>query len=171
MINILDKLPGLETVPTTEVEEDPAQAKKDRIAFHRTSVRNGPANFKTVTTGQRRRAMVRATQSMQRKGYRSQVKAYFAAQREAASLRHRLQAVGLLPYRAEVNLPQYRVFRASVDLIQAFAEAQPGEQVEVTEAVVRQAFETALNRYLKLVGQQPTTLPEEYDLPVGLAAG
>lgn len=149
-------------------EEIAADEKRERIRFHREKVRNGPVKFSQPTSGQQRRAMVRATNSMQRKGYRRQVKAYFAAQRELMSLRPRLQAAGILPI--TVALPAARTYSAIVDLISSFAEPDENGQVEVTEVVVRDALRSALNRYQTLTGQELTALPEGYELPVAVAA-
>ena len=78
-------------------EEQAAQEKADRIAFHRTQVRNGPVSFKYLSAGQQRRAAERAQKSAIRKNFKREVKNYHERQRVAAILRPHLQALGLVP--------------------------------------------------------------------------
>lgn len=102
-MNILSKLmPFLnkpeESEDSLTPEEIAAQEKRERIAFHREKVRNGPVSFKYQTAGQQRRAVERAKQREAKKGYRREVKNYFDRRQVAAILRPHLQAVGLIPF-------------------------------------------------------------------------
>lgn len=158
----------LPQVPLTEFEEN--EAKKARIKFHREHVRNGPVKFNPPTNGQLRRAEERALRTQTRKTRRRQVRAYLADQREGAVLRSKLQAVGLLSYVQRSRKLDPRIgYEATVWLVQRFASddlADEQGRVEVTEQVVRDAFQSALNRWESIVGLPTSQIAEEYALPV-----
>lgn len=88
-MNIFSHLFPKDADPAVEMTADElrAAAKAERIEFHRTSVRNGPVNFKTRTAGQERRAAQRALDRKSKKARKAQVKAYFRDQRINAMVR------------------------------------------------------------------------------------
>lgn len=100
-MNIFSKLPFLGKVDDTETEltpeEQEAQAKAERIEFHRTQVRNGPVSFRSISAGQQRRAQQRAEKSAIRKNFKREVKQYHDRQHVAMILRPHLQALSLVP--------------------------------------------------------------------------
>lgn len=106
MFDIFSKLPLIgskahedaEAALGLSADEIREQAKADRIEFHRTKVRNGPANFKFMTNGQARRAQRRELDRQRRKAWRAEKGSYFERQRTAAILRAHLQVVGLIPF-------------------------------------------------------------------------
>ena len=100
-MNIISNLPGLKKLTggdamTTESEVGEPEAKKARIDFHRRSVRNGPVNLKSLTSGQVKRASKRALDRKTKNARRRQIRQYLADQREAATLRGHLQAAGVI---------------------------------------------------------------------------
>lgn len=169
-MNILSKLPGLHDDTTAPEEIDEAQAKKDRIAFHRDHVRNGPANFKTISSGQQRRAKERALKTHTRKARRRQIRTYLAEQREAATILGHLQAVGAVSYASvDFGLSQRAVVRSMAWIIQNFVEAEEGSTVEVTREVIVQSLTSALNRWQRLTGQPVSPLSPAYVIPFALS--
>lgn len=176
-MNILSKLPLINSAADVDKfvdslsEADELEGKKERIAFHRAKVRNGPVKYSTPTTGQIRRAQKRALNTTSRKAFRRQVRQYFADQREAAAIRGQLQAAGVLAYaspsRRAIPLASYK---AIVWIIQRFAEGDDKGKVEVTEQVVRDSLQAALNRYQGIMGLEPTPLSPAYVLPVAVTA-
>lgn len=93
MFNIFEKL-----ARSQDTVSDEEQARRDRIEFHRTSVRNGPVSWKTQTNGQVKRGRKRAAARQQKKAYRTEVRNHFARLRQAAIVRTHLQVVGLIPF-------------------------------------------------------------------------
>lgn len=171
-MNILEKLPFVHDDNETESPEDvAAREKAERIQFHRESVRNGPVKFKSPTTGQQRRFRDRATKSLIRKNRRRQVRAYFAEQREAAQIRTHLQFVGVVAFaNPDTPIRSEQIVASAIWLVRHFAQADAGDTVEVTETVVREAFQAALTRWGQIVGVPGLTVPEDYVLPVRLSA-
>lgn len=173
-MNILDKLPFLSTTTEEEVTEiDEAQAKKDRIAFHRSHVKNGPASFKTLTSGQVRRAEKRMLAGSTKRARRAQIRQFHADQREAATLRGHLQAASVISYADPTRVASSQAALASIVwIIQRFAEEQYADEtgrIEVTMEVITGALTGALNRWQRLVGDPVTPLSPAYRLPVSLA--
>lgn len=169
-MNILSKLPFI-SEPKSDLtpEEIELEDKKARIQFHREKVRNGPAKFSSPTSGQIRRAKDRDIKSGMKKTRRRQVRAFLAAQAEAATIRGHLQAASVLAYGNPLHMATPTQARASVIwLTERFAEAE-GEIVVTTELVV-DALTAALNRYQTLTGQPTTPLSPAYVLPVRVAA-
>lgn len=155
---------------TRSPEEIEAQEKQDRIDYHRSQVRNGPVSYKTPTNGQLRRHKARGIKSRMKKTRRRQISAFFASQYEAGLLRSHLQSVGLVAYATRGYRPSpNQVYHSAIWLVKRFADAE-GSQVEVTEEVVRDAFQSALSRWASLVGLNDVRLPEDYVLPVRTAA-
>lgn len=97
--HLSDKLLGskADEAPELTKEEQEAQAKAERIEFHRTQVRNGPTTFRYLSAGQQRRAKERAEKSAIRKNFKREVRSYHERQRVAAILRPHLQTLGLIP--------------------------------------------------------------------------
>lgn len=172
-MNILDKLPFLNSDPKTEADQAAleAEAKAERIKFHRTQVRNGPVKFKAPTTGQIKRAQRRALAAEGRKGRRRQVRAYIRQQQEAATIRGHLQGAGVVAYAGDTftTTPE-RALQSIVWIVQRFAEGDENGVVEVTEENVRLALTRALNRWQAIVGHPQTKLSPAYVLPVALSA-
>ena len=173
--NLLSKLPFLgegkadRDLTPEEIEEAEAQAKRDRIAFHRDHVRNGPAKFKQMTTGQERRARHRSLDSMTRKGRRRQIRQYHADMREAATLRGHLQAAGVVRYASEFHAPDFAIMRSIIWIVRHFAEGDENGRIEVTHEVVIDAIEKAWQRWCRLTGQPVVPLSPAYRLPVAVA--
>lgn len=171
MENLFSKLPFLKSDKAEEVAEvDEAQAKKDRIAFHRDHVRNGPTNFKHVTGGQVKRAKVRALARETKKARRAAIRQYHADQREGATLRGHLQAAGVLPYFGDHTATGAQAL-ASVEWIIARYAPAPADGsgvVEVNSKVVVDSLTAALNRWQVIVGYPQTKLSPSYVLPVAL---
>lgn len=175
LTSIFKNMPLLGEDKADEVDPEVAEvaAKKERIDFHRRSVRNGPVAFKTVTNGQLRRAKVRELRRNAKRARRAQVRDYFAAQREGATIRGHLESVGLMQEifdrpAWEINI--FSAYRSSLWLIKHFAPVEAGTNVEVTEDLVRSSFRAALNRWQVIVGLPATDLPTSYELPVSVAA-
>lgn len=172
-MNILSKLPFMNQTEEEAAEIDEAQAKKDRIAFHRDHVRNGPSNFKTVTNGQVKRAKVRALKAETKKARRRQVRAYLANQRQAATVRGHLQAAGVLPFFTEdYTATPEQALRSIMWIVARFAPAQANGsgEVEVTNGLVAEALTAALNFWQDAVGYPRTKLSPAYVLPVSVQA-
>lgn len=169
-MNILSRLPFLNSQASDKVDAEAAeiQAKADRVKFHRESVRNGPVNFKTLSSGQLRRAAVRATKSEQRKARRKQVRGYFANEREAATLRGHLQHVGIVPFVSDNITISYDAAEASLAWLCA-RYVRTTKQPIVNEGDLVKVLTSALNRYQRLTGAQVTPLPSSYQL-AGLTA-
>lgn len=153
MIDFLSKqLPALDG--DTDVEVDEAQAKRERIAFHRDHVRNGPVKFPHVTSGQIRRAKARDLASRAKKARRKQVQNYFAAQREYATLRGHLQAVGVLPYALRKGkISEVSLLRSARWIVQNFGS------VELSESeILKDAIQKAYDRFCVLTGQETSAV-------------
>lgn len=153
--NLLSSLPFLNNDQSEEIDE--AQAKRDRIAFHRDHVRNGPTKFKTVSNGQVRRAKTRELNGRAKKARRHQVRTYFANLREHAVLRGQLQAVGVLPYHestpdsAKVGLDG--AVRATRAIVQRF-----GDITDSDDILVRNALQKAYDRFCVLSGVEASEI-------------
>lgn len=157
-MNIFSKLPGLisdhqnDAVDSTLTEEE---AKKERIAFHRAKVRNGPIDYKYPTNGQLRRLEERRRERKAKVARRRQVRAFFKSEREAAVLRGHLQAAGVLPYSSSKVKRDPLTITNSVEwLIQRFS-TRTGllSEKEITDALT-----AALNRWQHLTNQALTSL-------------
>lgn len=172
--NILSKLPGLksdaEEVEPVLSDED---LKAERIAFHRDRVHNGPVKFSAPTSGQIRRAQHRDLARKTKKARRRQVNAHFGAMQEIAILRGHLQAVGIILYRSHHKPGAGDVINSMTWIIRRFADAKRADEtggVVVTEDVVRESLQAALNRYQHLTRQDQTALSPAYELPVAVSA-
>lgn len=166
-LNPFSFLPSLNTEP----EIDEAQAKADRIKFHREHVRNGPTSFKSTTNGQIRRAKARDIQRGMKKTRRRQVQTYLAAEREAAVLRAHLQHIGLVPFGSDHRPHPQMVLASATWIIRHFAEDQSGTgKVEVTPELVNEAVRSAYARWGDIIGVPSLRVPADYELPVGFAA-
>lgn len=158
--NLLSKLPLLKDQDARDLDDDEeAEAKRERIQFHRDHVRNGPVKFNPPTSGQLRRERQRAVARSTKKARRKQVRDYFDGLRESSRLRAKLQSAGVIPF----ALPETEVSdRARQDaivwIVERFAQGEGGQQIEVTETVVRDALQLALNRWQKLNGLPETEL-------------
>jgi hypothetical protein len=173
-VNLLEKLPFLSEPKADDAALDEAEAKKARIKFHRTSVRNGPVKYKEPTSGQIRRERERFVKSKTRKARKAQVRRYFEDRAEAATILGHLQAAGVIAYGNPEHRATPKQARDSVIWItQRFADdsiADEDGNVEVTELVVVNALTSALNRYQGFHGLPITSLSPAYVLPVRLAA-
>ena len=92
--------------------EREAQAKRERIEFHRARVRNGPAQFARGMHPARRKRI--DARSHQRKARDRRVRTFLHNQMGLAVLRGQLQAVGALPYADHSFRPSQGVVEASV---------------------------------------------------------
>ena len=172
--DILSKLPGLKSDDgDAEVVLSDEDLRAERIAFHRDRVRNGPVKFSAPTSGQIRRAQVRELARKTKKARRRQVKGHFGAVREIATLRGHLQAVGIILYPGHHKPGQGDVIASMTWIIQRFADSKRADEtggVIVTEDVVRESLQAALNRYQHLTRQEQTSLSPAYELPVAVSA-
>jgi hypothetical protein len=179
-VNLFSKLPFLKSDDAEQAEVDETQARKDRIKFHRDHVRNGPSNFKTLTSGQIRRAQRRELNGRTKKARRAQVQNYFATQRLAATVRAHLQHAGVLPFVNENHvLDLHKQVVSAAWIVQRFGTEI---EVEVTDddgetRVVKtgeMSFQkhdvlTALDAACKFVGQasgKALSVPADYEVPV-----
>ena len=156
MIDMLN-LPSLGEIESADPEVDEAQAKKDRIAFHRERVRNGPVSFKQVTNGQIRRARLRELQGRTLKARRAQVRDFLSRSREVANLRGHLQAIGVLEYVTDYQPSEEARFRSARALVGRFGDMSLAED---GDALLRDAIQKAYDRYATLTGQE--TSPVEF---------
>lgn len=169
-MNILDKIPSI-VGSKDEPEMTEAEAKSERMRFHREKVRNGPASFRTMSNGQIRRAQKRMEASRVRKARRRQIRSYLTQQNEAAALRGNLQAAGVIAYVHEgTTMAPEAALQSIVWIVKRFAEGDESGRVEVTSDTVTKALTAALNRYQALTGQEQTPLSPAYVLPVRVSA-
>lgn len=159
--NFLDRFNAMFGSANESAADLELEAKKDRIEFHRRSVRNGPISFKTPTQGQLRRAGRRGTARMAKKSRRAQVKSYFAAQREAAVLRGNLQAVGVLAFsRSHAKIDPVKAERSIRWFVVNYLPAG-----ELPTNPIQASMLNALHRWQDLVGLPHTSLQEAtYDV-------
>lgn len=171
MINIFEKLASLHsTSPEEALEIDEAAEKRERIKFHRQSVRNGPVNFRTPTNGQLRRAAKRDLARETKKARRRQVRKHFDERYEQAVLRAHLQHAGVLAYDSGREVDGEQAVASITWLVQHFADAPEGQSVEVTGEVVAQSLQSALNHWQTILGLEKTPLSPAYQLPVATSA-
>ena len=151
MIDFLSSLPSLSGNDDLEVVEvDEAQEKRERIAFHRDHVRNGPVTFEHVTGGQVRRAKLRELRGRSRMARRSQVQSFLDQQREYATLRGLLQAVGVVAYATEgFSVSDEVRFRSARELVQRFGDLNDSDS-----DLVPNALQKAYDRFADLTGQE-----------------
>lgn len=167
-MNILSKLPFLKDRDGDDVI-DVAEERKARIQFHRDKVRNGPVKFNGPTNGQIRRQQKRIIARQTKNNFTRQKRLFWAAQQEAATLRGQLQFALVIPSVHFTPTPQQSL-SAITWIVERFAEGDDGGQVVVTEDLVRQSLQSALNRYETVNGKPITLLPDTYVLPVALSA-
>lgn len=163
-MDIFSKLPGLIDDPTGQAAREGLNAegaRAERIKFHRTHVRNGPANFKTSTAGQERRARQRAVASLTKKARRSQIRDHFGKLAHGAALRGQLQAAGVLPYEHGGTVDPALQVRATLALVRKFPVLDDEESISFAEADVLQSLTYALHRY-----NPSADIPEGYVVPV-----
>lgn len=161
-MNLLWKLPSVGLAPEPSEEVDEAQAKRDRIKFHRDHVRNGPVKFRKTTDGQIRRAQKRALKRSTQRARKAQVRGYFATQKLAASTRGQLQAAGLIPYVTSRQINPLAATKATVWLVQRFGT----EDTSFAYGDVVQALQRALKFYGQFAGLEGLEIPEGYTIAV-----
>jgi hypothetical protein len=131
-----------------EIERLEADAKAERIRFHREKVRNGPVKFTTFTNGQVRRTLQREDETRRRKLNKRHRRDWMAKRAELATLRGHLVIMGVLECRDETTefAPHIRQ-ESAVWLVRKFGPRdENGELVKgdtlVVDAVAkaRQAF-------------------------------
>ena len=131
-----------------------AEAKSERAAFHRTQVRNGPVNFKTLTGGQVRRARLRELARSSKRARRSQVQSYFEQQREHAVLRAHLQGIGVLPYVLRSGKLSEEQMMLSVRwIVEHFGNVEDSD-----DDLLKNALQRAYDRFSDLSGQERTKI-------------
>jgi hypothetical protein len=164
--DLADRIAAGTSEKTLTREEEEALAKQERIKFHRRSVRCGPVKFREPTSGQIRRARHRDLRSMTKKARKHQISNYFAQRREAASLRHRLQAVGILEYSSpEFFVPEQAAHASALWLVGHFGDKVAIMEQGLTVPIVEIAFLNALNRYEELSGlPKSDELPDDYEV-------
>lgn len=171
--NLLSKLPFLSDDKAEEVELSEEELRKQRIAFHRERVSNGPVKFSSPTSGQIRRFGHRELARKTKAARRRQIREHFAQKTEVAVLRAHLQAAGLIVYPTGHTPGAGDVLNAFTWIISHFADdkhADENGRVEVTREVVVSSLQAALNRYQHLTGRPQTAISPSYVLPVEVAA-
>lgn len=133
-------------------EEQAAQDKADRIAFHRTQVRNGPVSFKYQSAGQQRRAAARAQKSAIRKNFKREVKQYHDRQRVAAILRPHLQVLGLVPTASGRTFTEHEEIVSTAWIVQRYGTDLGDGTVSFLLADVITALQTAAKFYESATG-------------------
>ena len=133
----------------TEEELDAldAQAKKDRIAFHRDHVRNGPAKFRHTTAGDAKRERRRALARQTKKARKAQRRDFIATVQEHALLRGQLQAVGVIAYETDHVPTDDARFAAARWIVQHF-----GKPEDQGDSLLRNAVQGAFDRFSDLSG-------------------
>lgn len=132
-----------------------AEIKADRVAFHRTKVRTGPARFSSPTSGQARRQGHRDLARQTRKGRRAQVGAFLDQQRGLAVLRGHLQAIGVLAYATEgFEVPDTVRFASARWVLTHFGSDEIFDfGTEAAEAdYLRAAVQAAYDQFTSLTG-------------------
>lgn len=160
--------------------ETEADIRKARIQFHREGVRVGPLgkgawrrqdNHALAVAASAKHQVKQARRDARKvpaQNYERAVKQHFSERSESALLRGQLQAVGLLPYvLPDTEIDPVTARRSVIYLIHRFADAEG--TVEVTETLVRDSLQSALNRWESLVKRPLTKIPAEYVLPVQVA--
>lgn len=177
-MDIFKNLPFLNKGAEAEVQTE-EEIRKARILFHREHVRVGPLGKRRVRQDHHALAVTFANKPDARRAKREQAKQvasnyerakqqHFSERAESALLRGQLQAVGLLPYvLAETEIDPVLARNATIYLIHRFADAEG--TVEVTEELVRDSLQSALNRWESLVRRPITKIPDDYVLPVQVA--
>lgn len=128
-----------------EIADLEAQAKADRIKFHRTHVRNGPVKFGRAPSAkqERRRALARQT----KKATRAQRREFIAKVQEHALLRGQLQAVGVIAYETDYAPSDDARFAAAKWIVQHY-----GEVTDSGDDLLRNAVQAAFDRFSDLSG-------------------
>lgn len=172
-MDILSKLPSLTDDRDTAVAEQvfEVESKRDRIAFHRAKVRNGPVNYKTVTAGQERRAQKRALARETRRARRVQVRNYFETQKLAAAVRGHLQRAGVLSYLGQTEIDRHLQVTSTVWLLQRFGVNVEVDGVETDEVSfayddVLKGLRAALKFHGQATGQEGLDIPEDFIVPI-----
>lgn len=171
MFNIFKKLLPKDTSeaePTAD--EIAAQEKADRIAYHRTQVRNGPVSFKYQTAGQQRRAAARAQKRDVRKNFKREVRGYFEKQRVSAVLRPHLQVLGLVPSATGRTFTMQDEIVSTAWIVQRYGKetevdgAKTGH-VSLFEDDVRASLSLACDFYRSATGYE-IHLPTDFELAI-----
>ena len=154
-MNILSHIPFLSGDTSTDEEtlDEVAIAlkeKRERIEFHRHQVRNGPANWRTQSSGQVKRAKVRALAGRTRKARRAQIRDFHAQQREHATLRGHLQAIGVVAYETDFVPTAEARFQSARWIVNNHSEAADLELSE-TE-FLRRSVQRAFDRFADISG-------------------
>lgn len=160
-MDILSKLPSFKNVEEAiGVKDaiDEAGSKAERIKFHRNHVRNGPANFKGLTSGQERRARQRALNAMTRKARRKQIRDYFATTRKAAVVHGYLQGAGVISYAGGQAPTHEHAVRAVRWILERFGKVDVEGNLLTDQGSVQAALQDAFNFWQKATGQSETTI-------------
>lgn len=145
----LPSLSKSEEPDLTEEELDAldAQAKKDRITFHRDHVRNGPAKFRHTTPGDAKRERRRALARQTKKARRAQRREFIGTVQEHALLRGQLQAVGVIGYETDYTPTDDARFAAAKWIVQ-----HHGDLADQGDDLLRNAVQRAFDRFSDLSG-------------------
>lgn len=166
-MNIFGKLPFLKSHDDEATDAElAAEAKRERIEYHRLHVRNGPQRVRTISAGQQRRADVRSRKAQARKARDKQVKGYFQTQQTAATVRGHLQAAGVIAY-ADLEVDPFQQVVSTAWLIQRFGVqlADDPTRMSFAQHDVRKGLESALDWYGQATETEPV-FPEDYVVPV-----
>lgn len=140
---MLDRILGGLKKDADAPEPTEAELKAERIKFHRQHVRTGPSRFKSVTTGQIRRAEERARRSHERKTNIRHRRHFKNRQLGNAVIRAKLQAVGVFPYVTGYRATENEQYRAGVWLIQNFAPRNEQSEIVFDDHTLERAIDNA----------------------------
>ena len=139
--------------PKVESGEDltPEEEKKQRVQWHRDHVRNGPQNWRTLTSGQVRRQHARDAKSRQRKTNKRYRRAWMAQQREIATLRGHLIVLGVLECKhAETAFTDAQRQTSLMWVVQKYGLRDDDGRIVADDAMVPDAVTAAREAFLQL---------------------
>lgn len=153
-MNILSKLPFLSGETDDEQTLDDVaialKEKQERIDLHFRQVRNGPVTWRDQTSGQIKRAKTRALAGRTRKARRAQVRDFLAQQREHATLRGHLQAIGVVAYETDFVPSAEARFTSAAWIVRNHSEPT---DLDLGEAqFLRAAVQRAFDRFADISG-------------------
>lgn len=143
-----------EEVPFEELSKEEqaevlAEEKKQRVKFHRDSVRNGPVKWSHVTTGQQRRRAARDKAALQRKANKRHRRDFFRGQLHLATLRGQLQAIGAVSYATDYKPSVKQRIAAGQWLLGAFGERDSEGGLVLHDDALKDAVAAARETYFR----------------------
>jgi len=133
-------------------EQAAAEARAERIKFHRAHVRNGPVNFKGQSNGQAKRERRRELAGRTRKARRKQVRDFLAQQREHAILRGHLQAIGVVAYETDFDPSVTARFESARWVLNNFGSSDILTLDKSEGDYLRDAVQAAFDRFADISG-------------------